>query len=331
MPKPTENAMRILCLLDVFQKHTDPNNGIKMVEIENELGNRGFAPDRQTIYRDIQALRECGYSVECQPKTPEGTKIKSPKYKLVNKTFDYRDIRFLIDCVQSSHFLSNAEVEHLTEKLLTLCSVEEAKRLDNKKIKTRRVKSMNNQVLENVDKIQQAIRDDKQVRFKRYKYESPNDKFLQTKTVSPYLLLYEDSNYYMFSHNAHRMLFYRVDRCHSLEVVEKSTRTGKEAFEKFDEDAILKNMFGMFQGTLERVKIKFDNRLITDVHDRFGLDINTVIVNAKHFSIEADIMVSPQFFGWMAGMSHLAVIMSPQWVIDEYADHIYNIHRKYKN
>ena len=66
------------------------------------------------------------------------------------------------------------------------------------------------------------------------------------------------------------------------------------------------------------MKMRFENSLAGVVIDRFGKDVMLIPDGNNHFTIIAEIAVSPVFFGWMAGFAERAKIVYPQSVAEEF-------------
>ena len=63
----------------------------------------------------------------------------------------------------------------------------------------------------------------------------------------------------------------------------------------------MQQMFGMFNGPLKRVTLLCENRFAGAMIDRFGTGpVLVPCADGEHFTMTAEIQVSPQFFGWVA-------------------------------
>lgn len=81
---------------------------------------------------------------------------------------------------------------------------------------------------------------------------------------------------------------------------------------KVDLETYTKYTFSMYgKGNIIRVKMRFDNDLVSMVLDRFGHDIMLVKDDEEHFTITEPIAVSPQFFAWIFGLGKKAEIVGP--------------------
>ena len=73
-----------------------------------------------------------------------------------------------------------------------------------------------------------------------------------------------------------------------------------------------KTVFGMFSGTPQQVKLRFRNSLAGVVIDRFGKSAMLVPDGESHFTFTTEIVLSPVFYGWLAGFGEQAEIMFPR-------------------
>jgi predicted DNA-binding transcriptional regulator YafY len=195
-----------------------------------------------------------------------------------------------------------------------------------------RAKSMNNSVLINVDQLHSAIAADTTVRFKYFHYNLKMERVYSRKgevyEVSPWALLYDNDNYYLYAFVDGEFRNYRVDR---MAAVEQGTseRQGKEAFEKKDMPAFSKSTFGMFNGQEERVEMVFHNRMMDVVIDKFGKEVWLEKVDEWHFKISVPVAVSPQFFAWVFGLGNYVTITGPEHVKQQMKEMLEEVHKRY--
>ena len=81
-----------------------------------------------------------------------------------------------------------------------------------------------------------------------------------------------------------------------------------------------KTVFGMFSGTPQQVKLRFRNSLAGVVIDRFGKSAMLVPDGESHFTFTTEIVLSPVFYGWLAGFGEQAEIVFPASVREDFAD-----------
>ena len=72
-----------------------------------------------------------------------------------------------------------------------------------------------------------------------------------------------------------------------------------------------KNVFGMFAGSREQLRLRFDRSLTGVVIDRFGRGTPCVPDGPDKFICTLEVAVSPNFFGWLASFGARAELLSP--------------------
>ena len=65
------------------------------------------------------------------------------------------------------------------------------------------------------------------------------------------------------------------------------------------------------------------------VIDRFGKDISIVPVNDTHFQATVNVILSPQFFGWIVALGSSIRIVSPDSVVDRMREDIHRLCEQY--
>ena len=78
----------------------------------------------------------------------------------------------------------------------------------------------------------------------------------------------------------------------------------------------------MFGGESVRVRLEFAHTLAGVVLDRFGKDVFLTPSEDGTFSFETEIVVSPQFYGWLFSFGKDARILRPQSVKDGFAQYL---------
>src|SRR5699024_2400735 len=86
-------------------------------------------------------------------------------YYIANRTFELPELKLLVDAVQSSKFITVKKSNELIKKVESLASKHEASLLQRQVYVTNRIKTMNESIYYNVDKIHNAISFGKQIRF----------------------------------------------------------------------------------------------------------------------------------------------------------------------
>ena len=73
----------------------------------------------------------------------------------------------------------------------------------------------------------------------------------------------------------------------------------------------------MFDGTEQTVTLKCKNSLSNVIVDQFGKDVHMRPVDAEHFTVNVDVAVSNQFYGWVIALGGDVKIEKPKAVKEE--------------
>ncbi len=328
MAKSPNQKLKLLYLMQFFLEKSDENHPLSIADMIEELERHGVSAERKSLYDDIEALRIFGLDIV-------QTRGKSTGYYVGARDFELPELKLLVDSVQSSKFITQKKTLSLIKKIESLASVYDAQLLQRQVYVRSRVKSMNESVYYNVDEISGAITQDKAIRFKYFDYSVGKERSFrkngQWYEVSPYALMWDDENYYMLAFDAAAGILkhYRVDKMTEISALERF-RDGKKEFERVDMSEYSKKVFGMFGGEEQTVRLRFANRLVGAVIDRFGRDTLITACDEEHFTVSVNVVVSPQFFAWLFGFGTEVQIVSPSSVLRDYrkaAESITDIYR----
>ena len=147
MPKGTNQKFKLYRLAQIMLEKTDEEHFITMPEIMTELAKYDITADRKSIYTDLKDLYEFGIEVEGEP---VGNRYH---YHVVSRTFELPELKLLVDAIQSSKFITEKKTNDLIKKLESLVSKYQATKLQRQVSITGRVKTMNESIYYNVDKL----------------------------------------------------------------------------------------------------------------------------------------------------------------------------------
>ena len=301
--------------MDYLLHNSDEQHPVTMKQIIGYLESRGIPAERKSVYSDIDALRFYGLDIV------QAVNGKTTGYFIGERSFELPELKLLVDSVQSSKFITHTKTGTLIKKIEKLASIHEAQLLQRQVFVANRIKQMNESIYYNVDEIHNGISQNKQIRFKYFMYTVEKKKAYRHDgafyQVSPFALTWDDENYYMvaFDSESKEIRHYRVDKMDSIQVTDVN-REGLDAYKALDMGVYAKKVFGMFTGTEERVTLRFDNDLVGAVLDRLGLDSMIIPDDEEHFTVSADVVVSPQFFAWVFGFGNKVQILGPTDVVE---------------
>lgn len=329
MPRSFNQKLKILYLMKLLQEKTDREHPVSVKDIIQTMEAYGISVERKTVYDDIETLRTFGMKIGSRRGKPAG-------FYLEERTFELPELKFLMDAVQSSKFITEKQSAALVRKLENLASVHEAKKLKSQVFLMPGIKTLNEEIYTNIETIYDAISANRQISFRYYQWTLSRE--LKPKRggeryrVSPGKLLWNNDNYYLMGldESSGIVKHYRVDKMMDV-AVEEEKRSGESVFRDFDMGRFSAETFGMFDGKETILKIRFSNELVGVVLDRFGKKAVLQRSDDTHFFLQTHIRVSGQFFGWLTGLGPGAEIVSPEKVRKEYKSFLTKILKTYKS
>lgn len=327
MPKSEKQKLKLLYITQYLMEKTDENHIATTTELIDYLASNGITAERKSIYTDIELLIDYGLDIVKVKGRPAG-------YQLVSRQFELAELKLLVDAVQASKFITSKKSRELIGKLETLCSKKEARQLHRQVVVTNRTKAVNENIYYNVDQIYSAIAGNVKIRFLYFEWNVKKEMQLRHDgafyEVSPWLLTWDDDNYYLIAYDDESRMIkhYRVDKMLKLSLSDKK-RQGKEQFENFDIAAYSKKTFGMFAGEEKMVTLSCKTNLIGVIIDRFGNEASLREKGEGFVLVRVKVAVSRQFFGWLTGLSDAVKIVGPKETAEEYRSYLEEILTNY--
>ena len=311
--KQSNQKLKMMYLAKLLMERTDEEHVLTVPEMIQALSALGISAERKSIYDDLSCLELFGLDI-CTKKS------KTTGYYIASREFEMPELKLLVDSVQSSKFITSKKSLDLISKIEKLTSRENAKKLRRQVFITNRVKTLNEQIYYNVDKIHDAIALGKQITFKYFSFDTKKNKVYRKDgglyTESPVALTWDDENYYLITYKEKydNYTHYRVDKMEAITVTENDRVL---SCKPFDLSAYSKTMFQMFGGEEIDVTVSFQNELVGVVLDRFGTDIPIIPEDENHFICHIKVAQSPHFLSWIIGFGDKAKIISPETVVSE--------------
>lgn len=324
MAKSQNQKLKLLYLVDILERKTDEEHPLTAAQLIEELAKVDVTAERKSIYDDVDQLIRFGYDIVLNKSRTNGG------YYMASRRFELAELKILVDSVQASRFISPKKTRELIGKLEQLCSIYEEKQLKRQVYVLNRIKTENEQVFYNVDMIHGAIHNNKQISFQYYVWSTTKEMKLrrsgQRYIVSPLGLTWDDENYYLiaFEEEKKEIRHYRVDKMKSIEIMQED-RTQDSGYRTFDIAAYGNKTFGMYGGTPETITLSFPEKLIGVMIDRFGKGISLKKENDTRYCVRVDVVVSGQFFGWVAGLGKEVRILAPDTVREQYRQYLTEI------
>lgn len=329
MAKSPNQKLKLLYLMKILLEQTDENHRITMTEIIENLASYNISAERKSLYNDIESLRLYGLDIIG---IQEG---RTYFYYVGSRRFELAELKLLVDSVQSAKFITAKKSSELIKKLEGLASRYEASKLHRQVFVAGRVKTMNESIYYNVDRIQTVIGENSKITFQYFQWNVEKKMELRhdgaVYKVSPWALSWNDGNYYLIAYDGEKGIIkhFRVDKMLHIEL-NGEKREGKQVFQSFDMAAYARKMFGMYGGKEERVRLECENSFAGVIIDRFGKDVTLNRLDDTHFFVNVEAAVSRQFLSWVIGLGEGVKITGPESVVARMEDEICRLMRQYQ-
>ena len=325
MSRESNYKRRFPVLAKLLLERSDEDHPISRKEMEEELACWGVTADRKSIYDDMEHLRALGLDVQ---------NIKGPKggWFIGRREFETAELKLLVDAVQSSRFLTQRKSDALIRKLEGLTSVHQARQLHRQVYVDRRVKTMNESIFYNVDRLHSAIASNRVITFRYFEYNTARERVFRREGaryhLTPFGLIWDNENYYLagWDEMNQEIRHYRVDKMTDITV----TRLVGHSQEGWDPEGYTRRHFGMFRGQSCQLRMRCRNELAGVFIDRFGLELFMIPDGPSHFTATLEVVISPPFWGWLFGLGDGVTVLSPDWAVEEFRQRLAAVAARYE-
>lgn len=312
MSRSENQKRKLLLLLDYLRAESDEDHPVATQTLVDYLRAQGVNAERKSVYSDLTALSDHGYDIQRVPGRNGGVYLGS-------RDFELPELKLLVDAVQASRFITKKKSDALIAKLEGLTSRYQATQLQRQVFVGGRAKSMNESAYYSVDAIHTAISRHKTVSFRYFDLDRRKQKVYRREgavyLVQPYCLVWDNAQYYLVGREpeGEETRHYRVDKMDGVAVTEEQADIPPD----FDPGAYVGRYFSMFSGRAAQVRLGCQETAAGMILDRFGRDV-MLVPREDGFTVTLDVVVSPQFWGWLAALNGLVKPEAPEWVVEEY-------------
>ena len=314
--------LRPFYVAKMLYEQTDEDHYLTIAKIMEQLEKEyGILTSRGTIGDDIKALQELGVEIEIIPSTQN-------RFSLIGRSFDLPELKTLIDATESARFITKDKSAALVEKLASLTSQFNQKRLVRNVDVENRIKAENEKVYYIMEALNDAINDHKKVSFQYFSYNVRKEQKAKnegyTYIFSPYKLIWNGDYYYAvgYSEKHNGVGSFRVDR-----IARQPKILDEDAVQPpvdFDLNVYLNSMFRMYNGERKQVELVCSNELMDAIIDKFGKEVPVLANDMKSFSVLVNTSVGSVFYSWVFGFGGKVSIKAPEEVKAEYAKMVFD-------
>jgi len=262
--------LALLRILQILQKHSDFQHPLTQEKIAEYLdADYGIVIERKAISRNIALLRDAGFEIgQCR----DGCFLES-------REFEDTELKLLVDSVLCNQNITVSHSAQLIKKICKLSNKYFRSHVKNVHTVKDWIKSDNSALFYNIEVIDRAINEGKQVQYDYNKYGI--DKKLHKSSfqrATPYQLILHNQRYYLMGYSEYwgNMIFHRLDRISNIKLYDAPGYPlrkipGYEA--GIDYKRLSTTMPYLHSDKPERVEMLADAWVIDQVVDWFGKDL----------------------------------------------------------
>lgn len=300
--------LMILYILEVLKRYSDENHPLLQNDIIQFIHmDYGMECERKAIARNITSLQEFGYDIAYEN-----------GYYLRERKFEDSELRLLIDSVLCSRQIPEKQGRQLIEKLSALSNQYFKKSLRHVCNISQMPHTPNRELFYTIDVLDDAIEQQKQVRFYYNKYGV--DKKLHhvrdfKATVNPYQMVTANGRYYLIGNiqKFDNVVHWRLDFISEIEPLDspaKPMQQVKGLEHGLDLPKHLAEHIYMFSGESVHVKMRVKTVAISDVIDWFGTDITITPEDSENCIVQLTVNQNAMYY-WALQYGDFVEILEP--------------------
>ena len=321
-----EKKYSTLALLDILKEYSDEEHILSVKQLQEHLENRhGLKLDRRTLYSNIAILEQNGYLISKYDDNGKG-------YFLEERQFDKGEVLLLCNAVHASHFISARQSDKLIKKLLDTQSRYQQKEFKDKVYMPNPRKTLNKQLMYNIETVSEAIRDGKVLSFRYMRYDRSKKLVPRREelyVMEPRYIVYADSRAYMIATSTRHpgYIHFRLDRMADAQILnEKATlsRSSKDAYE------YARNKLFMYNGEMKNITLRCKEGVMDQMIDIFGTELP--ILEQKDDTFLIRITASEQGALYLAQQfMEYVTIEEPEDLRQKFLEHLKQKIREYES
>ena len=319
-----------LALLRIWQillKHSDYDHPMTQEDIIKYLDKEyGIQMERKAVGRNIADLRDAGIDIgSCRA----GSYIES-------REFEDSELKLLIDGVLQSKYITARHSKDLIEKLCGLSNKYFRLHVKNVYSVNDWSKTDNQSLFYNIDVVDEAIANGKQVQYDYNKYGIDVKLHKSSfQRVSPYQLILHNQRYYLMGYSDYwgNMIFHQLDRISNIRIYDKPATpiTSVKGYENgIDYKQLVSAMPYMYTDTPERIEFIADEYIVDQIVDWFGKNIKMSTLPDNEKKVKVELIASPNAMEhWALQYLNHVEVTKPESLRKKLKDDLENALNKY--
>ena len=327
MDKFEPKKLALIRIWQILHQYSDYDHPLTQDDIAEYLEKEyGIVIERKAISRNISLLKEADVDIESRR---AGSYIES-------RDFEDSELRLLIDSVLQSKYITAHHSTDLIKKLCALSNKYFRSHVKNVYSVNEWSKTENQSVFYNIEVVDNAIEEGKQVQFDYNKYDiEGNLQKSSFQRVSPYQLILHNQKYYLMGYSDYwgNMVFHRLDRITNMRMYDKPVtplQSVKGYENGIDYKQLATTMPYMYTDKPERIEFIADEYVIDQLYDWFGKDIKMSKVADTDGKVKVSLFASPNAMEhWATQYLNYVEITTPQHLRERIRESLKNGIEKY--
>ncbi len=316
MAEENHQKIKLLKIMEILRQETDEDHPMTKTCLSARLVSMNISCNIRSLNRDIKLLNEQGYEIM------ERLVGHEKGYFVCDRSFSLPELKILIDAVQAASFVTDKKTTELIDKIAELGGSHRGALLKSNIVTFNTRKHSNETVYYTVGYLEEALQKNRQVAFKYFDLDENGQRVFRKDgdlyIMEPIALVFNNDNYYFLGYDSELEMekTFRVDRIECAEILKKATsktaRARRKKVAKFTEET-----FKMFNGEPEEVRLRFDDKLIGAVYDKFGENVKMQRIDDNTIETTAQIRIAPTFWGWVFQFGGMMKIAGPEAIKGE--------------
>lgn len=321
----TEKKILPIYLLRILHKWSDESHRLSQKEIISLLKNNyDLVVDRKTISRNLIGLAEAGYDIVI---TNQGSYLNE-------RDFTDSEIQLLIDGIMASRYINETHSCELVHKLCHLSNTYFVPHIKNIHLLKDFSKTKNHELFLNIEIIDQAIEEEKQIEVVYNKYRIDKELHASsTMMLSPYQFILHNQRYFLMAYNEkhQRMGYYRLDHITNV-AIRATARTDIHSIPGYTNGINYKELVQarpyMFSDKAIHVTFLTEDWMIDQIIDWFGKEIE---IKEKEQGLQVSLKTSPEAMEyWAMQYANFVEVLAPESLRQKIKSNLRNAVQKYE-
>ena len=304
MGKHTDQRDRTLCLARILYEQTDERHPLTTPQLIRRLEKAGLTAERKSVYRDLASMKKWGFSIDHRRGLGGGWYVSG-------RALDLDALQAAVDALAVYPWVSETLRGRALAQLSRLASNHQRAQLRRPVALSPRGGRAPSSVRQALDRVYAALQESRALSFHPLDYDLNQGWVAEedTMVITPKGVLWFQEQYHLlgWDHRTGRLGLYRLDQMDQVKV------TGLPAQgPQSDPARLVSAPFGLDDRRRERIRLRCAPAMAVEVLDHLGPGAQ-LTPEEGCFTVTAEVIVGPAFWGWLAAHGDQAALVSPSW------------------